>query len=159
MLTYANFYSAKASQLRTRGRSLAFVLWLVFVAQFPLTVAQAAGIPAPALKPGQFVYTVPPNFDPPYIGQAGLDEIEQNARQLRFPYYVVIVEDFEGSTTEELSDAVDELVDTWSKNPKFNRATSSLAVLTYSPRKYRFLAGGGAERGAARQRPPGIRRP
>ena len=142
--TPASFCSKTTEPLRElslhRAIRLIVFLWLAVILWVPISVAQADGIPVPILKERQFVYTVPAGFDPPFIGPSGLREIEKEARKLHFPYYVVIVKDYGGSTTQELSDAVDKLVDVWSNKPKFNRATSSLAVLSYSPRKFRFLA-------------------
>lgn len=119
----------------------ALLLWTLLSFAFCVAEVQAAGLPAPALKAGQHVYRIPGDFDPPLIGNEGLAEIEREAHKLHFPYYVVVAENYGGSSTQELSDALDALVDTWAKNPRFDRATSSVAVLTYSPRKYRLLAG------------------
>ncbi|RYG68697.1 hypothetical protein EON80_11105, partial [bacterium] len=112
----------------------------LFLLFFPL-LARADNLPAPTLKPGQFVYTVPGDFDPPYIGKAGLGQIQNEARKLLHPFYVVVAKEYGGTTTEQLSDAIDELVDNWARDPKFDRATTSVAILTYSPRKFRLLPG------------------
>jgi hypothetical protein len=134
-------FTAPKGQPRKHWRLLPFHSGLIFSIWATISAAHAEGIPAPPLKSGQFVYTVPQGFDPPLIGKAGLDEIQREARRLHFPYYVVVAKEYGGSSTEQLSDALDELVDNWARNPNFNRATSSVAVLTYSPRKYRLLAG------------------
>lgn len=104
-------------------------------------VAHAQPLQAPNLEKGQFVYTVPPNFDPPLIGRAGLQTLQKQAKALHYPFYVVIAQSFDGQSDDDASDAVDGIVRQWAQNPDFDQATSSVFLLTYSPRKYRLIAG------------------
>lgn len=104
--------------------------------------AAAGSLPAPGLKEGKFVYTIPEGFEPPLIGERGLAEIEAAARGLRLPFYVVISAKLPGTTDEDAAAAVDGLAEDWAnKYPSFDSAKSQVFLLTYEPRKYRFLAG------------------
>lgn len=102
----------------------------------------ASGVTAaPDVVPGKFVYTIPPGFDPPMIGRSGIAEIQQAAAKLRFPYYVVLVQRFDGETDDDAAAYIDNLATQWQQDPHFRSATSCIFMLSYSPRKYRFLAG------------------
>lgn len=101
----------------------------------------AGTIPAPKLVPGQYVYTIPANYDPPMIGKHGLREIQQAAKKLHYPFYVVVVESIPGEDDEDAAAAIDGLVEDWARDPKYNVGTSSIFLLSFSPRKYRMLAG------------------
>jgi uncharacterized membrane protein YgcG len=90
---------------------------------------------------GQFVYTVPSNFDPDGIGRDGLNEIQDVAKSLHYPYYVVVVDEFDGESDEDAAQAIDTLAADWQKNPIFDVRHSCIFLLSYNPRKYRFLAG------------------
>lgn len=121
-------------------KRLVWLGFVVLVLQAQTSFARVL-IPAPDVKPGQFVYAVPENFDPEYIGRSGLRDIQQEVSKLKYPYYVVIVEQFGGESDEDAATAIDELVANWQKDPDFDAKESSVFLLSYSPRKYRFLAG------------------
>lgn len=106
-----------------------------------LTICASAALGAPDVMPGRFVYTIPSGFDPPLIGRSGVAEIQQAASKLRFPYYVVLVESFGGETDQDAADYIDSLAQQWQRDPHFDSARSCIFMLSYSPRKYRFLSG------------------
>lgn len=119
-----------------RRSLLALAVWMM--AQ---TFAGAGPLPAPTLRPGQFVYTVPEKFDPPMIGRAGMAEIQRAAAQCRYPYYVVLVDRLPGGTDDDAAQVVDSFAENWSINPRYNVSRSSIFLLSFQPRKFRFLAG------------------
>lgn len=95
----------------------------------------------PNVVPGKHVYTIPSNFDPPLIGKSGMREIEAAAKKLKFPYYIVLVDRIYGETDNDAAAYIDTLAEEWQKDPDFKSAKSSIFLLSYSPRKYRFLTG------------------
>lgn len=100
---------------------------------------------APPLRDGQFVYTVPADFDPPLIGTAGLGQINDAAKELHYPYYIVLAKSLPGSGNEDdrAKAVTDGLAEDWAEtSPSYDVGTSSVFVLTFDPRKYAFLAGG-----------------
>ncbi len=107
-----------------------------------LACFQVQALEIPELKHGQFVYTVPPNFDPPLIDLSGLRELNQEALKLHEPYYIVLIDklDANDSTGEA---AIESLAASWKTQypERFNAKRSQIFVLAYQPRKYRFLAG------------------
>lgn len=111
-------------------------IWIVAA-----VVLAARAFGAPDVTPRHFVYTIPTGFDPPLIGRSGIAEIEAAAEKLRYPYYVVLVESFDGETDDDAANYIDALAETWQRDPDFDSARSCIFVLSYSPRKYRFLAG------------------
>lgn len=116
-------------------------LWIIVLLLALPGLVRAGTIPAPKLVPGQYVYTVPPNFDPPMIGRYGLREIQQAAKQLHYPFYVVVAKSIPGEDDEDAAAAIDGLAEEWARNPRYNVGTSSIFLLSFSPRKYRVLAG------------------
>lgn len=114
---------------------------LLLVICFLATACASAALGAPDVVPGRFVYTIPQGFDPPLIGRAGVARIQHAARQLHFPYYVVLVESFNGETDDDTARYIDNLAQQWQQDPDFNAAKSSIFMLSYNPRKYRFIAG------------------
>ncbi|MEK7171264.1 MAG: hypothetical protein AAB774_03090 [Patescibacteria group bacterium] len=103
-----------------------------------------AQLNVPALREGQFVYTIPEGFNPPMIGNNGIDEIERAAKSCHFPYYVILVETLPGSGDGDqlAANAINNLAQQWGQRyPSFDMARSQIFLLAYSPRKYRFLAG------------------
>lgn len=109
-----------------------------------LSAQETGSLPVPILKTGQFVYVVPENFDPPLIGPAGLEAINQAAQKLHFPFYTVIVERLSGFGDGDrlAAEAIDGLAQSWAERyQNFDVAKSQIFLLAYEPRKYRFLAG------------------
>lgn len=117
------------------------LIWFVFILMVTgLGSAWAQGS-APDVVRGKYVYAIPAGFDPPLIGRSGMAEIQKAAQKLRFPYYVVLVEQFNGETDEDAAAFIDSIAERWQKDPDFNSGKSSIFLLSYSPRKFRFLAG------------------
>lgn len=116
--------------------------WLLCFA-FP---ANAKGpLQAPALRDGQYVYTIPADFDPPLIGAAGIGQINEAAKGLHYPYYVVLSAKLPGTGNEDerAAKAVDGLAEDWATaSSSYDVGTSSVFLLAFDPRKYRFVAGG-----------------
>ncbi|MHB0999204.1 MAG: zinc ribbon domain-containing protein [Armatimonadota bacterium] len=114
--------------------------------QLSIMTANAGTFPSPELVKDQFVYTVPANFDPPLIGRHGLAEIQKSAEKLHYPYYVVIIDDLPVKSDEDPEEAaahaIDGLAAEWqSTSDNFDVGKSSIFLLSYNPRQYRFLAG------------------
>lgn len=125
----------------------------------PLTVWAAPLLTPPALKEGQYVYTIPASFDPKGISRAGLDEIQDVAKSLHFPFYVVIADSIPDLTADQVADArahnysesgddlkaayaIDKLAEDMAALYPFYKAdTSTVFLLSYAPRKFRMLAG------------------
>ena len=120
--------------------------------------APVPGVLSIPVMQGTYVYTVPEDFDPTGIGREGLTEIQNVARTLNFPFYVVIVDTLPDLTAEqnreisalgygEMGDdltaayAVDKLAESWSGRGNYDTAKSTIFLLSYNPRKYRMLAG------------------
>lgn len=106
-------------------------------------LAQDAAIPP--LKKGQLVYTVPNNFVPPTIGVTGLGEIQSSLSKLHHPYYVVIMDNLppgSGGDDQRAAKTVNDIARIWATTSSdIFTATSSVFLLSYHPRKYRFIAG------------------
>jgi len=109
----------------------------------PMKNLYAGPLPAPALVEGQYVYTIPAGFDPPMIGARGIAEMNVAASMLHFPFYVVLVDTLPGSGDEDYraAQAVDGLAEDWMQDPNYDVSTSQIFLLTFNPRKFRFLAG------------------
>ncbi|QQG50147.1 MAG: hypothetical protein HZB70_00985 [Candidatus Berkelbacteria bacterium] len=117
---------------------------LILALLFALCGISLAQLPTPALRDGQYVYTIPSNFDPPLIGQSGIDDLNGAARRCRYPFYVVLVRDLPGSGDgdKRAANAVNALAEEWGQRyPSFDMAKSQIFLLAYNPKKYRFLAG------------------
>lgn len=123
-------------------KSCAFGL-LSLSAAGSLSAPVLAQVTLPKLKTGQHVYVIPQNFDPPLIGQAGLKEIEAAAAKLHYPFFVVLVKDLPGGTDQAAASLVDGYAADWTTAfPSiYDPLKSQIFVLTYNPRKFRFLAG------------------
>lgn len=109
------------------------------------TMALASGpLPAPALVKGQYVYTIPPDFDPPLVKRAGLEDLNNAVKTLHFPYYIVVIRDLPGSGDEAARThaATDGLAADWTEAGGFDPSVSQVIVLSYNPRKLGLLAGG-----------------
>ncbi|MHB1456645.1 MAG: hypothetical protein ACYC0V_06995, partial [Armatimonadota bacterium] len=74
----------------------------------------------------------------------------QQAEKLHYPYYVVIIDEMPSSLMNSINNdeeeatarAIDGLAADWqSQFPSFDAGKSSIFLLSYSPRQYRFLAG------------------
>ncbi len=130
--------------------------WFVALALMAIgwVVPVCAGtITAPELQPGRHVYMVPGDFDPSRvdrskISQPEVQEIEDAISKLHFPFYVVLVKKLpvdpdadKDEITAVTEAAVDGLAEDWTKYPSFNRAKSTIFLLSYQPRKYALLAG------------------
>jgi uncharacterized membrane protein YgcG len=117
-----------------------FLTFLIFI--FP-TMA-ASQIQAPVLIEGQYVYTVPQNYIPEGFSNSSLIEINDVAKGLKFPYYVVLTRSFPVNYDEDESAAftIDKLATDWSRDSLFNASKSQIFLLSWEPRKYRFLSGG-----------------
>lgn len=120
------------------------------VASILLISALAGGafggtLQAPALKPGQYVYTLPEGFIPDKLSVQGLREIQAAASRLHYPFYVVFVRDLPtatGSSSDvDTEKAIVGLAEDWSRDPNFNRQRSTLYLVSYGPgdRKYKML--------------------
>lgn len=109
-----------------------------------LSAPALAQVTLPKLATGRHVYTIPQNFDPPLIGQAGIKEIETAASKLHYPFFVVLVKDLPGGTDQAAASLVDGYAAEWTTAfPSiYDPLKSQIFVLTYNPRKFRFLAGG-----------------
>lgn len=118
---------------------LSIWIYLFFGLMGPLTAQTLV----PTLKPGQHVYTVPADFEPPLIGKAGVQEIEAAAGQLHYPYFVVLVKDLPGGSDQAAARLLDSYAAAWTERfPNvYDPARSQIFLLTYNPRKFRFLAG------------------
>lgn len=121
-------------------------VWIGFLVCAIMMIARnaVAGIvPPPELKPGIFVYTLPSDFDPPYIGKDGVNEIQSSVSRLHFPYFVVLAEGIDASSDEDMARAIDGLAEDWQRlYPAVYKADiSQIFLLSYRPRKYRFVAG------------------
>lgn len=126
-------------------KRLAAIACILYVMSAP---ALAGPLPAPKLVPGQYVYAIPASFDPPMIGRAGMREIQQNAEKLHYPYYVVLVESLPSDLVRSFGEkeaaarAIDGLAEDWqNQSGDFDVGRSSIFLLSYNPRQYRFLAG------------------
>src|SRR5690348_11809843 len=101
------------------------LLALLVLVTYPLLAAPLA---APDVRKGQFVYVLPEGFAPPLIERPGVNAIQEAAARLHYPFYVVIVRDLptaRGSATDvDARRAIEQLVDDWSRDPDFHRATS-----------------------------------
>jgi hypothetical protein len=123
---------------------------LVLAMMLVLFVALLAGSPAlaqpawvPELRPGKRVYTVPADFDPPAIGRAGLERLEQQLLALKYPFHVVVMQslpDGSGDEDERARFVTDTLLETWAMRGA-DPATTSVFALTYEPRKFSLLVG------------------
>jgi len=118
----------------------------------------AGPVQAPKRVDGQFVYTVPADFNPPGIHQNGLQEIQAAAKALHFPFYVVIVDSIPDLTDVQVAEArhreytengielqmayaVDKIVEEWASYGSYDASRTSAFLLSYHPRQYRMLAG------------------
>jgi len=114
----------------------------------------------PPLVEGQFVYTVPANYDPPMIGTAGLQHLSGVAKSLHFPFYVVVADKLEPMTSAQKEDArskgyretgaelaasyaIDRLAEDWAVlyPNTYDVSKSSIFLMEFGNRKYRMLAG------------------
>lgn len=116
-----------------------FIVLTVF-GFFPETSASSE---VPELQRHQFVYTLPKDFNAPFIGAEGMRFINQTAQTLHYPYFVVLSEQLPGATDEDASELIHTLSETWAERyPElYDPKHSQIFLLTYTPRKYRFLAG------------------
>jgi len=126
-----------------------WLIWTALILQTLIGSASAGPLPAPKIVPGRYVYTIPEGFDPPMIGRAGIEEIQRSAEKLHYPYYVVLVESFPDSLMNSAKSdedaaarAIDGLAEDWQRSSEtFDVGRSSIFLLAYNPRQYRFLAG------------------
>lgn len=104
-------------------------------------MAQTETYPEP--KANTFVYTIPGNFVPPNIGNQGMKDLQVKLAGLHHPYYVILVQQLPGSGDGDARAAsfVNNLANAWSTRSPVFTPTSSIFVLSYEPRKFRFLAG------------------
>jgi hypothetical protein len=116
---------------------------LVAALLLPVSVFASGHLMAPTLVKGQFVYTIPADFDPLLVRRAGLDELNEAVKSLHFPYYIVVIRDLPGSGDESTRthDATDGLAADWTDAGGFDPAVSQIIVLSYNPRKLGLLAG------------------
>lgn len=114
---------------------------IIALALFSST-AHAELVPAPQLRPGQYVYTVPSGMVPPGFSQAALDNLNDAAKQLKYPFYVLILQNLpSGDRDRVAADIITETVESWSRQNGFDVGKSSVFLLSFSPRAWRFLAG------------------
>ncbi|OGL96801.1 hypothetical protein A2318_04095 [Candidatus Uhrbacteria bacterium RIFOXYB2_FULL_45_11] len=121
--------------------------WLVFLMGaflLPSTALASGPLPAPVLVKGQYVYTIPVDFDPPLVKRAGLEDLNNAVKALHFPYYIVVIQDLPGSGDEaaRMHAATDGLAADWTEAGGFDPSLSQVIVLSYNPRKLGLLAGG-----------------
>ncbi len=126
----------------TRSFKILFGLVGILVVLVSTGVAFAQ---VPTLEPGRHVYTVPGQaFVPPMIGNEGMRRMETALARLHFPYYVVLVGHLPGSGDGDARAAqmVNEVAQAWATQfPSQYGETSSIFLLSFQPRKYRFIAG------------------
>ncbi|MEZ0370010.1 MAG: hypothetical protein ACAI44_13065, partial [Candidatus Sericytochromatia bacterium] len=117
---------------------------LILSATLALCGPAAAQLTLPKLETGRHIYTIPPDFDPPLIGKAGIQEIEAAADKLHYPYFVVLVQDLPGGTDQAAASLIDGFAEDWTTRFAgiYDPLRSQIFVLTFNPRKFRFLAGG-----------------
>ena len=112
---------------------------------FAPSMSNASTLPAPKLQPGHFVYTIPANWTPPGFSHEAIDEMDTVARSLKYPFYVVLVHDLPGSigaTYDQMaSQAVDDIATDWASQNGYDVGKSQVFLLSFEPRKWRFLAG------------------
>ena len=121
----------------------AIFAFLVAALLLPVSAFANGHLAAPALVKGQFVYTIPADFDPPLVRRAGLDELNEAVKSLHFPYYIVVVRDLPGSGDESMRthDATDGLAADWTDAGGYDPSVSQVIVLSYNPPKLGLLAG------------------
>ncbi|MGV3615254.1 MAG: hypothetical protein ACO1SV_07960 [Fimbriimonas sp.] len=105
----------------------------------------AGTLPAPTLRERQFVYRIPSGFIPEGLSERGLGEIQESARRLHYPFYVVFVQKLPtvtgSSTDDDTERAVVGLAEDWARDPQFDRNRATLFLVSYGPgdRKYKML--------------------
>lgn len=135
---------------------------LLLIASLLLTSsawAYTGTVPPPPLVKGQFVYTVPNDFDPPLIGRAGITQINEAATKLHHPVYVILVNQLPSLDRAQQADAnmkrytesgedlqaayaIDRLAEDWATaQPDLFNGESTVFLLSYQPRKFRMLSG------------------
>ncbi|KPJ86194.1 hypothetical protein AMJ57_00310, partial [Parcubacteria bacterium SG8_24] len=104
----------------------------------------AAPLSIPEWREGQHVYVVPEGWRPPLFGPRDLQELERAAAALRFPFYVIIAQRLEGGGDGDrlAAEAIDTIAQRWTERAAdFDVSQSQLFLLSFEPRKYRFLTG------------------
>ena len=125
-------------------KRLLAILTVVLGTLLVLTGTAFAGVlPAPRLQEGVFVYTIPHGFDPPLIGRSGMREMDREIQKRHHPFFVVLIERASMRNGRDLSVEIDGLAEDWQNRQSdlFDAAHSQIFLLSYSPRKYQFLAG------------------
>lgn len=119
-----------------------------FLLLFSVIAVFAGMVPAPNLVSGKYVYTIPEGFDPPMIGNHGMNEIQESAGKLHYPYYVIFIEELPEDAVRKYGEedaaamTIDGIAEDWMQQfPNYDAAKSSIFILAYNPRQYRFLAG------------------
>lgn len=112
-------------------------LWAPLPAQ-----AQQTAIQSPQLKAGQYVYTIPDDYNPPLIGQKGIQELQAKSAALHYPFFIVLVKALPGGSNQDAAKLVDGIAAQWSsQGGHYDPLHHHIFVLTYEPKRYRFLAG------------------
>lgn len=121
-----------------------FFAFLVAALLLPVSVFAKGPLTAPTLVNGQYVYTIPADFDPPLVKRAGLEELNNVVKSLHFPYYIVIIQDLPGNggdASDRTNAATDGLAADWTEAGGFDPSVSQVITLFYYPRKLGLLVG------------------
>ncbi|MDO8660937.1 MAG: hypothetical protein Q7K43_03540, partial [Candidatus Woesearchaeota archaeon] len=122
---------------------------LLIAAAILLHTSYASGLEYPVLQTGKRVYTQPADWQPDGFSQAKIAELESVSAQLKHPFYVVLFKELDcnqraGDRVPQekcASDAIDAIAVRFQQYDFYDVATSSIFILSYNPRQYRFLAG------------------
>lgn len=108
-----------------------------------LICSLVVGQPYPTYQAGKYVYTVPSDFDPPYVGQSGIQRLQAEASKLNYPFYVVFIKDLrvQGVTSDEAAANYIDVLSGMFATQGADQSRSQFFILSYNPQKYRFLAG------------------
>lgn len=128
-------------------------LVFVFLLVVPATALGDGPIPAPTIREGQFVYTIPNGYTPAGMSRSQLDQLNGTLSNLHNPFYVMVMEDlprlngeqreyarsngFRGdSETLRIETSTAMLMEDWAEQPRYDASNSSVFVIAFSPRKY-----------------------
>lgn len=137
------------------------LLSVMFVVLISAAMVAANPVKTPRFDPNRHVYSVPEGYLPSEIRPDEVRKLEQVLSRLKYPFVVVITKKLETDGESDLNkvatDAVDALAADLSRNPRFDRAQTSLLLLAFSledesgetitkddgtpRRKFAFLAG------------------
>jgi len=134
-------------------RKLALLVLLLI----PATASAYSGtIDPPALKAGQFVYTIPPGYHPEGMSAGQMEHLNGELSKLHNPFYVVVLKDlpqlgpsqrayarsngFRGdSETQRVEVTTSMLMEDWAgggAESAYDARNSSVFVIAFNPRKF-----------------------